>query len=142
MYTVRHIPAQRVTDARGLTLHEAFMRLIALSERHYAFTRTGRLMHLLMTNPPPGAVEFASEVANDAVARDEIKEKVCGHGLGQFVVMRDEEYAELLAREERSSNRGVESVAANLTSLSGAARHGPHPQQGPQREVCSGAGAL
>ena len=76
------------------------MRLIGLSERHYAFTRTGRRMHLLMTNPPPDGPDFASDATSDPAARDEIKRQVCAHGLGQFTVIRDEDYVRLIAGEK------------------------------------------
>ena len=69
MYTFRCIPSDRHTDARGLSLHEAFMRCMGLSGRAYRFTRTGGRMHLLLTNPPPDAPDFASDATNDSVAR-------------------------------------------------------------------------
>ena len=43
MYTVRTIPPDFLTDARGLTLQEAFTRIMALMDRHYAFARTCRV---------------------------------------------------------------------------------------------------
>jgi hypothetical protein len=95
MYTLRHIPPHRHTDARGLSLDEAFVRIVALAGRQFMFTRTGHVMHLLMTNVAPGEPEFLSHATNDAVARQDIKGQVCRHGLGLFKVMTDAEYARL-----------------------------------------------
>lgn len=81
MYTLRSVPPDRRTDARGLTLDEAFVRMMALSDRVYRFTRTGWAMQLLMTNVAPGEPDFTSHATNDAVARREIKAQVCRHGL-------------------------------------------------------------
>lgn len=53
MYTLRHIPVDRRTVARGLSLDEAFIRMLALAGRQYAFVRTGWAMQLLMTNAAP-----------------------------------------------------------------------------------------
>ncbi len=104
MYTVRCIPPDQRTDARGLSLHEAFIRCIGLSGRSYRFTRTGGRMHLLLTNPPPHTPEFASDATNDSVAREEIKRQVLRGGLGgQFVVMTDAEYNRLLAGEHMAA---------------------------------------
>ncbi len=86
MYTVRHLASQAEMEARGLSLDEAFARLMALSERQYRFVRTGWQMHLLMTSPPPEAPDFVSWASSNVTARREIKEAVCRHGLGQFVV--------------------------------------------------------
>jgi hypothetical protein len=72
--------------------------MMGLTGRSYAFTRTAWRMHLLMTDPLPG-VEFCSDATSDPVARDEIKVKVCAHGLGQFQVIPDAEYARLVLSE-------------------------------------------
>lgn len=92
MYTIRHLPEDYLTDARGLTLDEAFVRMLTMAERQYAFTRTGWVMHLLMTNRQPGEPDFVSHATNNAVARQEIKKLVCRHGLGLFQVLSDREY--------------------------------------------------
>ena len=41
IYSVRSIPRDPRTDARSLTLLEAFTRIMALSDRQYRFLRTG-----------------------------------------------------------------------------------------------------
>jgi hypothetical protein len=92
MYAIRTLPPNSRSDVFGLTLDEAFARIMALADRQYRFTRTGYVMHLLMTNATPGEPEFSSPSANNAVARREIKEQVCAHGLGMFQVMTDTEY--------------------------------------------------
>jgi len=92
MFTLRCTPPDPFSDAPGLTLSEAFVRMMALSGRAYMFTRTGYVMHLLMTDPPMGASEFQSKNGSDWAARMEIIEQVCAHGLGEFQVVTDEEY--------------------------------------------------
>ncbi len=92
MYTVRSIPPDPSTDARGLSLREAFARIMALAGRHYAFARTGRVMHLMMTEVMAGEPEFLSEFATDETARNAIMAQVCAHGLGRFRVITDEQY--------------------------------------------------
>ena len=100
MYTIRTIPPSLKTDARGLTLEEAFVRIMALADRQYMFTRTARVMHLMMTNTAEGEPEFLSEVAVDAHARRAIMAQVCDHGLGLFTVITDEQYRLLRLAEE------------------------------------------
>jgi len=103
------VPPDRRTDARGLTLDEAFVRMMALSDRVYRFTRTGWAMQLLMTNVAGSEPEFLSHATNDLVARQEIKKQVCNHGLGQFEFMTDSEYVRKLAGKValRSDATGV-----------------------------------
>jgi hypothetical protein len=103
MYTVCPLPYHPRTAARGLTLDEAFARMMALGERHYQFSRTGWAMQLLMTNTLPDEPIFISHATNDAVARQDIKAQVCRHGLGQFEVLRDSDYARRLAGEGRAA---------------------------------------
>lgn len=99
MYTLRQIPADPRSDARGLTLDEAFVRMMGLTGRAYRFTRTGWAMQLLLTEPP-GDVDFLSHATNDAIARQDIKRQVCQHGLGAFTLMTDAEYANQSAGEK------------------------------------------
>jgi hypothetical protein len=99
MYTVRTIPPDILTDARGLTLAEAFTRIMALMGRHYAFARTCRVMHLMMTGVEEGEPEFLSEFTTDETARNAIMAQVCAHGFGRFRVVTDDQYRrELLHR--------------------------------------------
>lgn len=95
MYALRQIPSSPLTDARGLTLTEAFQRIMGLTGRAYRFTRTGRVMHLLMTDPPEA--DFLSHATNDVVARQEIMGLVCRHGLGEFEFMTDAQYERIVA---------------------------------------------
>ena len=99
MYTVRAEPADILTDARGLTLQEAFTRIMALMGREYAFARTCRVMHLMMTGVKEGEPEFLSEFTTDETARNAIMAQVCAHGFGRFRVITDEQYrSEILNR--------------------------------------------
>ena len=92
MYTIRTIPPDILSDARGLTLAEAFTRIMALMGRQYRFTRTGRVMHLLMTDVADDEPEFCSEFTTDETARNAIMAQVCTHGFGRFRVITDEQY--------------------------------------------------
>jgi hypothetical protein len=99
MHTVRTIPADILTDARGLTLQEAFTRIMALMGREYAFARTCRVMHLMMTGVKEGEPEFLSEFTTDETARNAIMAQVCAYGFGRFRVITDEQYrSEILNR--------------------------------------------
>jgi hypothetical protein len=99
MYTVRTIPTDILTDARGLTLQEAFTRIMALMGREYAFARTCRVMHLMMTGVKEGEPEFLSEFTTDETARNAIMAQVCAYGFGRFRVITDEQYrSEILNR--------------------------------------------
>ena len=99
MYTVRTEPADILTDARDLTLQEAFTRIMALMGREYAFARTCRVMHLMMTGVKEGEPEFLSEFTTDETARNAIMAQVCAHGFGRFRVITDEQYrSEILNR--------------------------------------------
>jgi hypothetical protein len=99
MYTVRTIPADILTDARGLTLQEAFTRIMALMGHEYAFARTCRVMHLMMTGVKEGEPEFLSEFTTDETARNAIMAQVCAYGFGRFRVITDEQYrSEILNR--------------------------------------------
>jgi hypothetical protein len=73
--------------ARGLSLPEACARVMALSGRErWAFTRTARVMHLVIFDPRPADPSFESEQAVDRAARNDIMVQVCAHGFGQFRV--------------------------------------------------------
>lgn len=89
-YTVRETSFQPPLEASGLTLVEAFTRIAALAGRDYAFTRTARVMHLVLMPAGAGEPLFESPLAIDRQARADIMAQVCAHGLGQFQVVPDE----------------------------------------------------
>jgi hypothetical protein len=89
-YTVRETSSNPPLEATGLTLLEAFTRIAALSGRDYAFTRTARVMHLVLMPAKAGERVFESQLAVDRLARADIMAQVCAHGLGQFQVTPDE----------------------------------------------------
>jgi len=104
MYTIRTIPPDILSDARGLTLAEAFTRIMALMGRQYRFTRTGRVMHLLMTEVADNEPEFSSEFTTDETARNAIMAQVCAYGFGRFRVITDEQYRlEVLTQGDRAA---------------------------------------
>ena len=80
MFVLVHIPLYTVTEndtaslgARSLTLLEAFARVMALSGREgWVFTRTARVMHLVILPSWPGAPEFESTIASDGPAHRDI----------------------------------------------------------------------
>jgi hypothetical protein len=73
-------------EAVGLTLDEAFARIMALCERQYIFRRTGLVMRLYMSEANLGEPEFESDLPTDMYARRAIKAQVCEHGLGRYRV--------------------------------------------------------
>jgi len=91
-YALRTLPQSLETDARGLTLVEAFNRIMALSGRQYRFLRTNWVTHLAMTGTGPGEPDFQSNLTGWSAPREDIMQQVCAHGLGQFQIMTDEEY--------------------------------------------------
>ena len=71
--------------ARGLTLPEAFARVMALAGRErWAFPRTARVMHLVLIPCHTDDPIFESTLAVDSQARDDIMAQVLAHGLGAF----------------------------------------------------------
>jgi hypothetical protein len=77
--------------ARGLTLAEAFARVMALAGRErWAFPRTARVMHLVLIPCHTDDPIFDSSLAIDSQARDDIMAQVCAHGFGQFRITTDE----------------------------------------------------
>lgn len=103
MYTIRTIPPDQSADAQGLTLQEAFTRIMALMGIDYSFTRTGREMHLLMAPAAPDAPTFVSAISVDQFARTAIMAQVCCHGFGRFQVLSDEQYRIELLSNERAA---------------------------------------
>lgn len=92
MYTICSKRPDLEADVGGLTVQEAFTRIMALEGLDYSFTRTGRVMHLLLSKAVPDAPEFLSAIAVDALARNAIMAQVCCHGFGQYRVIPDEQY--------------------------------------------------
>lgn len=85
LYTLVPLHPRHGTIAPGLTLLEAFTRLMAIAERDFMFFRTGAwVMHLTTPSKPAGEPQFESTLAVDAQARAEIMGQVCDHGLGLF----------------------------------------------------------
>lgn len=85
-YTVLPLDDLAEPEAVGLTLDEAFARIMALCERHYTFARVGRVMRLYLSTADLGEPEFESDLPTDIYARRAIKAQVCEHGLGRYRV--------------------------------------------------------
>jgi hypothetical protein len=64
---------------------------MALAGRDYVFTRTARVMHLILMPCHTDDPVFESTLPVDGQARDDIMAQVCAHGLGQFRVVPDEQ---------------------------------------------------
>jgi hypothetical protein len=103
LFTLVPLNPEQGTAAPGLTLLEAFTRLMAVAGRDYMFFRTGWVMHMVSPRKPPGEPEFESSLAVDAQARAAIMRQVCEHGLGLFRTVPDEQFYQ----ETQSSNRKV-----------------------------------
>ncbi|HEY1749596.1 MAG TPA: hypothetical protein VGG11_22905 [Xanthobacteraceae bacterium] len=87
----------------GLTLAEAFARMMAFARCDYAFGRTNGDMHLSLTQsddapsetgPPPA---LQSKLLDDVRARAEIMRRFLKHGFNGYRIMTDEDWQ----REER-----------------------------------------
>jgi hypothetical protein len=100
MYAIRTIPPDRRTDVQGLTIQEAFSRIMALMELEYRFVRTAWEMHLLIAPNPPDAPEFVSGIAADQLSRNAIMAQVCCHDFGRFRVITDDDYRREVAAED------------------------------------------
>jgi hypothetical protein len=101
LFTLVPLDPEQGTVAPGLTLLEAFTRLMAMAGRDYVFFRTGWVMHMVSPKKPEGEPEFESPLAVDAQARAAIMRQVCEHGLGLFRVVPDEQFYQ----ETQSINR-------------------------------------
>ena len=78
IFTLVPLNPRHGTTAPGLTLLEAFTRLMALVEGDYMFFRTGAwVMHLAMPQKPFGEPKFESCLSVDAQARAAIMRQVC-----------------------------------------------------------------
>ena len=87
LFTVRDL-GSHARPAGGLRLSEAFSRVMSLSGRErWVFTRTARIMHLVIVYPQQGDPIFQSALAVDRAARNDVMSQVCAHGFGQFRVM-------------------------------------------------------
>jgi hypothetical protein len=104
LYTLIPLDPCYGTIAPGLTLLEAFTRLMAVAERDYMFFRTGAwTMHMVMPQKPAGEPQFESTLAVDAQARAAIMRQVCDHGLGVFRMMPDEQYQQERITHDRAA---------------------------------------
>lgn len=78
--------------ARALSLPEAFARVMALSGREqWFFTRTGRVMHLVILPGQPEDPEFTSPLAVDRAARNDVMALVCAWGFGSLRAIPEEQ---------------------------------------------------
>lgn len=91
-FTLLPLDPKLGTIAPGLTLHEAFTRVMALAGRDYMFFRTGWVMHLASPQKRAGEPEFESSLSIDSHARADIMRQVCDHGLGLFRMVPDEQF--------------------------------------------------
>jgi hypothetical protein len=104
LFTLIPLDARHGTTAPGLTLLEAFTRLMALAERDYMFFRTGAwVMHLAMPQKPSGEPKFESSLSVDAQARTAIMRQVCDHGLGVFRMIPNEQFHREKGQHERAA---------------------------------------
>jgi len=95
--------------APGLTIGEAFTRLMALAGRDYMFFRTGWDMHLVSPQKLPGEPDFESSLSVDGQAREAIMRQVCEHGLGLFRMVPDEQFYREKAARERAGTEPTQS---------------------------------
>lgn len=104
-YTVFSVTDVDGAQGSGLTLSEAFARLMAFARCDYAFSRVNGDMHLSLTQaddvsdcdnaePPPA---LRSKLLDDARARTEIMRRFVNRGVNGYRIMTDEDWQ----REER-----------------------------------------
>jgi hypothetical protein len=104
LYTLIPLTPNAGTLAPGLTLMEAFMRLMAVAERDFMFFRTGGwVMHLVTPQKPSDEPNFESTLSVDAQARTAIMRQVCEHGLGLFRMVKNEEFHRERVGHERAA---------------------------------------
>jgi hypothetical protein len=93
LFTLIPLDPAAETPAPGLTLKEAFTRLMALAGRDYMFFRTGAwVMHLVTPQMPVGEPHFESSLSVDTQARAAIMREVCEHGLGIYRLEPDKQF--------------------------------------------------
>ena len=105
-YTVFDLEEDWGSEAPGLTLEEAFVRLMVLTGRDYSFARDGAEMRLLFQRRKPRPEigfasdewtefmnpDFRSAITDDQEARRSIIEQMIEHGFGTYRAIPDEEY--------------------------------------------------
>src|ERR1700722_15874512 len=105
-YTVFDLTEDWGHEAPGLSLEEAFARLMAVAGCDYSFARDGSEMRLLFQRRQPlPEIGFASDewmefmnpdfrsaITNDEEARRSIMEQMIEHGLGTYRAIPDEQY--------------------------------------------------
>jgi hypothetical protein len=120
-YTVFDMQEDWGNEAPGLTLEEAFARLMALAGCDYSFARDGAEMRLLFqcrqSQPEIGFPDdewmdfmnpdFRSAVADDTEARRSIMEQMIDNGLGHYCVMSDDRYRAAQASYFASSDKHI-----------------------------------
>jgi hypothetical protein len=104
-FTVFSVADDEGARGSGLTLSEAFARMMAFAQCEYAFGRLNGDMHLTVTHaddvsgseqsePPP---QCRSKLLNDEQARAEIMRRFLRHGVNGYRITTDDEWM----REER-----------------------------------------
>lgn len=105
-YTVFDLEEDWGNEAPGLTLEEAFARLMALAGCDYSIARDGGEMRLLFQRRQPQPEigfadaewmdfmnpDFRSAVVDDNEARRNVMEQMIEHGFGNYRVVPDEQY--------------------------------------------------
>jgi hypothetical protein len=108
------VDPEQGTVALGLTLAEAFARLMALAERDYMFFRTRWVMLLVSPKKPSLEPEFESPLAIDAQARAAIMRQVCENGLGIFRLVPDEQLYRERSAHDRAATDAVPSTCRRV----------------------------
>jgi hypothetical protein len=115
-YTVVSVVGDEGALGSGMTLAEAFTRMMVFARCEYSFGRFSGDMHLSLTQaddtsdgyesePPPA---LRSKLMDDAMARAEIMRRFVNHGVNGYRIMRDEDWQ----REEqrRCEHEGLRPV--------------------------------
>ena len=120
-YTVVSAADDEGAQGSGLTLAEAFTRMMAFARCDYAFGRSNGDMHLSLaqsddapegydTEPPP---VLRSKLLDDVRARAEIMRRFVNHGVNGYRIMTDEDWLrEELKRCEQQGHQPARRVDA------------------------------
>jgi hypothetical protein len=118
LFTLAPLAPTLGTAAPGLTIAEAFRRLMAVAERDYMIFRTCWVMNPVSPQKPPEEPEFASSLAVDAQARAAIILQVCEHGLGflAWFLTNNSNKSKSAARPARSKISALRPVEAHASA--------------------------
>jgi hypothetical protein len=121
-YTVYSLADEDRHQGSGMSLAEAFAKMMALAHCNYAFGRIDGDLHLTVTplddvpeeylhDPAIRArmfPEYRSKYLDDEIARNDLMRRFLKHGLGGYHIVSDEEYAREEAKWRAAQSQEME----------------------------------